>query len=80
MKIWSALRNWQILCGRDKTEGDEAKQQILSGKNGVFDGVIETNTGETVGEQGKTLDAATITGKITGTLKPFTLSNRGNYR
>lgn len=30
----------------------------------MFDGVIETNTGETVGEQGKTLDAATITGKI----------------
>ena len=47
-----------------KQKVDEAKQQILSGKNGVFDGVIETNTGETVGEQGKTLDAATITGKI----------------
>lgn len=63
-----------------KQKVDEAKQQILSGKNGVFDGVIETNTGETVGEQGKTLDAATITGKSIGTLKPFTLSNRGNYR
>ena len=47
-----------------KQKVDEAKQQIVSGKNGVFDGVIETNTGETVGEQGKTLDAATITGKI----------------
>lgn len=33
-------------------------------KNGVFDGVIETNTGETVGEEGKTLDDATITGGI----------------
>ena len=43
---------------------DEAKEQILSGENGVFDGVIETNTGETVGEEGKTLDDATITGGI----------------
>lgn len=40
------------------------KEDILSGKNGVFDGVIETNTGETVGEEGKTLDDATITGGI----------------
>ena len=39
-------------------------EQILSGQNGVFDGVIETNTGETVGEAGKTLDDATITGGI----------------
>ncbi len=43
---------------------EEAKEQILSGENGVFDGVLETNTGKTVGEQGKTLDDATITGKI----------------
>lgn len=43
---------------------DEAKQKILSGEIGVFDGVIETNTGETVGEEGKTLDDATITGGI----------------
>lgn len=41
-----------------------AKQQILSGKNGVFDGVIETNTGATVGTAGKTLDDAVITGGI----------------
>ena len=40
------------------------QKNILSGKNGVFDGVIETNTGETVGEEGKTLDDATITGGI----------------
>ena len=40
------------------------QEDILSGKNGVFDGVIETNTGETVGEEGKTLDDATITGGI----------------
>lgn len=41
-----------------------AKQQILSGNNGVFDGVIETNTGATVGTAGKTLDDAVITGGI----------------
>lgn len=43
---------------------NEAKQQILAGKNGVFDGVIETNTGATVGTAGKTLDDSTITGGI----------------
>ena len=43
---------------------EEAKKQILSGENGVFDGVIETNDGKTVGEAGKTLDDATITGKL----------------
>lgn len=46
----------------DKIE--EAKSDILSGKLGVFDGIIETNTGETVGEEGETLDDSTITGKI----------------
>lgn len=42
----------------------EKAQEILSGKFGVFDGEIETNTGEIVGEKGKTLDDATITGGI----------------
>lgn len=42
----------------------EAKKQILSGEIGVFDGVIMTNEGTTVGEEGKTLDDATITGAI----------------
>lgn len=42
----------------------EAKKQIISGELGVFDGVIETNEGTTVGEAGKTLDDATITGAI----------------
>ncbi len=42
----------------------EAKKQIMSGELGVFDGVIETNTGDTVGEAGKTLDDATITGAV----------------
>ena len=35
-----------------KEKVNMAKQQILSGKNGVFDGVIETNTGATVGTAG----------------------------
>lgn len=42
----------------------DAKRQILSGEIGVFDGVIETNEGTTVGEEGKTLDDATITGAV----------------
>lgn len=43
---------------------DEATAQILSGSFNVFDGVIETNDGRTVGEAGKTLDDATIVGGI----------------
>lgn len=43
---------------------DEATAQILSGSFNVFDGVIETNDGNTIGEEGKTLDDATITGGI----------------
>lgn len=43
---------------------NEAKQQILTGKNGVFDGAIETNTGEIIGAAGSTLDDATITGAM----------------
>lgn len=42
----------------------EAQQKILKGEFGVFDGVILTNDGTTVGEDGKTLDDATITGGI----------------
>ncbi len=51
---------------------DEAKAKILSGEFGVFDGVIETNTGDTVGEEGKTLDDATITGGINWYFKTVT--------
>lgn len=43
---------------------DEATAKILSGSFNVFDGIIETNNGTTVGEAGKTLDDATITGGI----------------
>ena len=43
---------------------DEARAEILSGKCNVFDGKIETNTGDTIGKKGKTLDDDTITGGI----------------
>ena len=43
---------------------DDASSLILSGKFNVFDGVMQTNDGKTVGEAGKTLDDATITGGI----------------
>lgn len=43
---------------------DEATAEILSGQNNVFDGVLETNTGKKIGQKGKTLDDATIAGKI----------------
>ena len=42
----------------------QAKEAILSGSNNVFDGEMKTNTGETVGKAGSTLDDATITGSI----------------
>lgn len=42
----------------------EAKKRIMSGELGVFDGVIETNIGDMIGEAGKTLDDATITGAV----------------
>ena len=43
---------------------DEATAAILSGQSTVFDGVMTTNTGETIGQEGSTLDDATITGGI----------------
>ena len=43
---------------------DAAKSAILSGEFNVFDGVMKTNTGETVGKEGETLDDGTITGGI----------------
>lgn len=43
---------------------DEATAAILSGQSNVFDGVMTTNTGETIGQEGSTLDDATVTGGI----------------
>lgn len=51
----------------------EAEAKIMSGEFGVFDGVIETNTGETVGEEGKTLDDETITSGINWYFKTVTV-------
>lgn len=42
----------------------QAKEAILSGSNNVFDGEMKTNTGETVGKAGSTLEDATITGSM----------------
>lgn len=42
----------------------EAQQKILSGSFGVFDGVLKTNKGKTVGKDGETLSDETITGGI----------------
>lgn len=49
--------------GTDKAIED-AKAKIMDGSFNVFDGVIETNDGQKIGEEGKTLDDATITGGI----------------
>lgn len=43
---------------------DEAKNEILNNGFNVFDGVLKTNDGSTVGEEGSTLDDATIKGGI----------------
>ena len=61
-KDWWTLRTWQIFAPMEKV--DEARAEILSGKCNVFDGKIETNTGDTIGKKGKTLDDDTITGGI----------------
>lgn len=42
----------------------EAEAKIKSGEWDVFTGAIETNDGKTIGEEGKSLDDATITGGI----------------
>ena len=43
---------------------DEMKNKMLTGEFNVFDGELETNTGEIIGEAGGTLDDATIKGGI----------------
>ena len=40
------------------------KNKMLTGEFNVFDGELETNTGEIIGEAGGTLDDATIKGGI----------------
>jgi basic membrane protein A len=43
---------------------DEAYKRIVSGEFNIFDGVLETNDGNTVGSEGSTLDDSVITGGI----------------
>ena len=53
------------LCTEEmQTKVDEARNKILNEGFNVFDGVLETNEGTTVGEEGSTLDDATIKGGI----------------
>ena len=51
----------------------EATQKMLDGSFNVFDGVIETNTGDTVGEEGSTLSDSEITGGIDWYFKTVTV-------
>lgn len=52
------------LCTEEMEAAVEAARAEIKNGFNVFDGVIETNDGTTVGEEGKTLDDATITGGI----------------
>ncbi len=62
------------LCSEETAKKvEEETGRILSGAFNVFNGVIETNTGETVGAEGKTLDDATITGNINWYFKTVTV-------
>ena len=60
-----SLTELSSLCDNQTAEKvKEAKEKIVSGDFGVFDGVLKTNTGDSIGEEGKTLDDAKITGEI----------------
>ncbi|MDO4304000.1 MAG: BMP family ABC transporter substrate-binding protein, partial [Bacillota bacterium] len=53
------------LCAEGTQEAvDAARKQIIEEGFNVFDGVIETNDGSTVGEEGSTLSDADITGNM----------------
>ncbi len=54
---------------------DEARAEILSGNFNVFDGEIETSTGDTIGKKNSTLDDATITGGINWYYKTVSVLN-----
>ena len=68
------LTNLADFCAEGTAEKvAEAETKILSGEFGIFDGEIETNTGEIIGENGKTLDDAAITGGINWYFKTVTV-------
>ena len=53
------------LCAEGTQEAvDAARDQIINEGFNVFDGVIETNDGSTVGAEGATLSDAEITGSM----------------
>ena len=56
--------NEDLVAPGTQEKVNEAKKRIVEDGFNVFDGVLETNDGKTVGEEGKTLDDATITGGI----------------
>lgn len=51
----------------------EATTALLNGTSNVFDGELETNTGEMIGSAGTTLDDATITGSLNWYYKNVTV-------
>lgn len=65
--------NESIIADGTKEAIESAEKSMLDGNFNVFDGVIETNDGKTVGEEGKTLDDATITGGINWYFKTVTV-------
>ena len=52
---------------------DEARAKMMDGSFNVFDGVIETNDGQTVGTEGGTLSDADITGNLNWYFKNVTV-------
>lgn len=56
--------NADICTDEMKAAVEAGRAKITEDGFNVFDGVLETNEGTTVGEEGKTLDDATITGGI----------------
>lgn len=62
------------LCAEGTQEKiDEARKKIMDGSFNVFDGVIETNDGKTVGVEGETLSDADITGNMNWYFKTVTV-------
>lgn len=58
----TGLADFCVAGTQEKVE--QAREKLVSGSFNVFDGEIETNTGEIVGKPDSTLDDATITGGI----------------
>jgi len=56
--------NEELVAEGTEEKVEEARAKILDGSFNVFDGEMETNTGDIVGEEGSTLDDETITGGI----------------